>query len=84
MSKEELQEVADDADSLTDIAGAALRREMLRRGMEAPPEARIQPEGERQFSGPVIIRRYRDLPVALWQTACWARRGFKGSWPTIS
>jgi len=46
MSKEELQEVADDADSLTDIAGAALRREMLRRGMEAPPEAPAETPAE--------------------------------------
>src|SRR5579864_952157 len=66
MSDGELQEVADDSDSLTDVARMALRAEMFRRGMEAPPETKIQPEeGERQVSQPVIIGRYRDMPVAF-------------------
>ena len=80
MSDEELQEVADDADSLTDVARAALRAEMLRRGMESPPETntRVEAAGndaatedaviargeERQASTPVIVGRYRDLPMA--------------------
>ena len=65
MSNEELQEVADDADSLTDVARAALRAEMLRRGMEAPSERRPEPiEGESPSPKPVIIGRYRDLAIA--------------------
>ena len=65
MSDGELQEVAEDADSLTDVARAGLRAEMLRRGMEAPPERRAEPvEAERQAPKPVILGRYRDLPTA--------------------
>ncbi|HKW61584.1 MAG TPA: hypothetical protein VJN89_03480 [Candidatus Acidoferrum sp.] len=79
MSNEELQEVADDADSLTDVARATLRAEMIRRGMEAPPEARIQgEEGERQFSEPAIIARYRDLPVALVANSLLDSAGLEG------
>jgi hypothetical protein len=40
MNDDELQEVANDADSLTDEARKALRTEMLERGMEAPPETK--------------------------------------------
>lgn len=67
MRDEELQEVADDADSLTHVARTALRAEMLRRGMEAPPETntRADPiEAELQSSKPVIVGRYRDLAMA--------------------
>src|SRR5215472_3151662 len=79
MSNEELQEVADDADSLTDVARAVLRVEMLQRGMEAPPEmeapSKIEASPEananvaaaekgRQLPGPVIVGRYRDLSIA--------------------
>jgi len=38
MTDRELQEVADDANSLTEVERATLRAEMLRRGMEAPTE----------------------------------------------
>ena len=79
MSDEELQEVADDADSLTHVARTTLRAEMLRRGLEAPetnprvegvgshPAAQnlvVAGGGERQASGPVIVGRYRDLAIA--------------------
>lgn len=65
MSHEELQKVADDADSLTDVAREALRAEMLRRGMEAPPETRTEPgENDRPAPKPVIVGRYRDLSTA--------------------
>lgn len=65
MNDGELQEVADDADSLTDIARAALRAEMLRRGMEAPLEAKTDPDGsDRPAPKPVIVGRYRDMPAA--------------------
>lgn len=67
MSDGELQGVAEDADSLTEVARAALRDEMLRRGMEAPPAARPtaeSSEAERQRPKPVIVGRYRDLSTA--------------------
>lgn len=80
MSDGELQEVADDADSLTDVARTALRAEMLRRGMQVPPETRARVEAaaddptannlvaageeDSQLSKPVIVGRYRDLAIA--------------------
>lgn len=63
MSEGELQEVADDVDSLTDVARAALRAEMIRRGMQAPPElvpAKESEESARPITKPVVIGRYRD------------------------
>jgi hypothetical protein len=42
MTDRELQEVADDASSLTEVERATLRAEMLRRGMEAPTETRSE------------------------------------------
>jgi len=64
MSDGELQEVADDADSLTPVARTALGAEMLRRGMEAPPESAMTQEAERRTPKPVIVGRYRDLSTA--------------------
>lgn len=67
MSDGELQEVADDVDSLTEVARAALRAEMLRREMEAPAEAAPVAESgsaESQAPGPVIVGRYRDASTA--------------------
>jgi len=67
MSEEELQEIAKDADTLTEVARAALRAEMIRRGMDAPfeavPVAGLE-EKAQQPPEPVIVGRYRDLPVA--------------------
>src|SRR5215470_4468269 len=79
MSDEELQEVADGADSLTDVARTALRAEMLRRGMEAPRERRAEPvEAEQQVSKPAIIGRYRDLSVALVANSVLDSAGIQG------
>lgn len=80
MSDEELQKVADDADSLTEVARTVLRAEMLRRGLEAPAETRAWVEAsgddrttenpgiaageERQSPKPAIVGRYRDLGMA--------------------
>lgn len=80
MSDEELQKVADDADSLTEVARTVLRAEMLRRGLEAPSEtrARVEASGddrttenpgiaageERRSPKPAIVGRYRDLGMA--------------------
>jgi hypothetical protein len=67
MSDGELEKVADESDSLTDVARAALRSEMLRRGMEPPPEIKIPVggrEGEATHPELVMVGRYRDLPNA--------------------
>jgi hypothetical protein len=66
MSDGELQEVANDRDSLTDEARKALRAEMLERGMAAPPETKAVAADDREKDGPppVIVGRYRDLPTA--------------------
>jgi len=65
MSDGELQEVANDADSLTDEARNALRAEMLGRGMEAPPQIRaVANESKKDNPPPVIVGRYRDLLTA--------------------
>lgn len=65
MTDAELQEAAHDADSLSEVARAALRAEMLRRGLEAPTETiaelgRAEPPAPK----PVIVGRYRDLHLA--------------------
>ena len=65
---EELEEIAADADSLTEMAREALRSEMLNRGMQAPPSKREDSEAsgsEREPPGPVVIGRYRVLLEAL-------------------
>ena len=71
---EELEEIAADADSLTEMAREALRSEMLRREMQAPPAAKEDTEtsgaaeafgSEREPPGPVVIGRYSVLPEAL-------------------
>jgi hypothetical protein len=65
MGDGELQQVASDADSLTDQARKALRTEMLGRGMEAPPETKAAAdESKKDEPAPVIVGRYRDLPSA--------------------
>ena len=65
MTPEELERVADDAASLTELAHEILNTEMARRGLarasDELPAARNVME-ERDL---VAIRRYRDLPEAL-------------------
>lgn len=65
MTDAELQEVADDADFLTEVARAILRAEMLRRGMEAPTETNWDlGKAEPPAAKPVIVARYRELHLA--------------------
>ena len=78
MSDGELQEVADDADSLTDVARAVLRAEMLQRGMEAPPETRTPEDVDGPLAKPAMIRRYRDLPVAVVERSILDSAGIEG------
>ena len=65
MTPEELENVADDAASLTDVARETLRTELSRRGLaisvDMPPVGGKIIE-ERDL---VSIRRFRDLPEAL-------------------
>lgn len=61
----ELEKIARAADSLTLVARATLRAEMLGRGLDAPPEAAPESvEKEPDLPGPVIIGRYQGLPAA--------------------
>jgi hypothetical protein len=64
----ELEEIAGEADSLTQAASEALRSELLRRGMQAPAAARGVTEAqgsadasgsEREAPAPVVVGRYR-------------------------
>lgn len=69
----ELEEIAGDANSLTQAAREALRSEMLRREMLAPPPKEVTETfgsaeaigSERETPGPVVIGRYRVLLEAL-------------------
>src|SRR5882724_8221653 len=64
----ELKAIAGDADSLTELAREALRSEMLRRGMEAPPaerEASETPRSGGEAPGPIMVGRYRDSGEAM-------------------
>ena len=65
---EELEEIAADADSLTELAREALRSELLSRGMQAPPAEKENSEtsgSEREAPGPVMVGRYRDSGEAM-------------------
>lgn len=66
MEDAELQQIADDSDSLTDTARQALQAELSRRGLrDRPPK--VEPtanKSDKQPPAPVMIRRYRDLPEA--------------------
>lgn len=87
MSEGELQEVADDADSLTNVARTALRAEMLRRGMEVPTEinTRVEAAGEEpQAREPAIVGRYRDLSIASMAKAFSTQQASSPSWPTTT
>jgi hypothetical protein len=67
MEELELEEIAADTESLTDVARQALRSEMLRRGMAPPPDplaAAVTSASKSEPPRPVMIRRYRDLPEA--------------------
>ena len=68
MEEGELKEIAGDADSLTAVARAALRSEMLSRGMEAPPEksaATETPTSDDDALRPVMVGRYSGVPEAM-------------------
>ena len=67
MEDGELQQLAGDADSLTDIARETLEAELSRRGLQSlPPKAASGSviETKKQPPAPVVIRRFRDMPGA--------------------
>ena len=64
----ELEEIAADADSLTQMAREVLRSEMLSRGMVAPPAEREASETsskKEEMPGPIMVGRYRDSSEAM-------------------
>jgi hypothetical protein len=63
ITPEELQQLAQDAWSLTDAAREALKAELSRRGLAA--ELRQSPPANQPLPGIVAIRQFRDLPAAL-------------------
>ena len=67
MEKGELEEIAGDAGSLTQVAREALRSEMLGRGMEAPSLSAGAAETSVKRGGPspVMIARFGGVPEAL-------------------
>jgi hypothetical protein len=79
MTDAELPEVADDADSLTEVARATLRAEMLRRDIEAPPETDAElREAQPPAPKPVMAGRYRDLHCAAVASSLLEAPGIEG------
>lgn len=67
MEKGELEEIAGDAGSLTQVAREALRSEMLGRGMEAPSlsAGAAETSVKREGPSPVMIARFGGVLEAL-------------------
>jgi hypothetical protein len=65
MTDGELEELAEDADSLTELAREALETELHRRDLDDIPEAPVQAKAEIETRELIAIRKFRDLPEAL-------------------
>jgi hypothetical protein len=65
MTDGELQRLARNADSLTEVACDALEDEMDRRHLEFPDGGAPEPRHELEMRELVTIRQFRDLPEAL-------------------
>ncbi len=65
MTDGELQRLARNAESLTELAWDALEDEMDRRHLETPDGAVLEPWQEMEVRELVTIRQFRDLPEAL-------------------
>jgi hypothetical protein len=65
MTDDELEELAEDADSLTELARQALENELDRRHLDDIPEARSIAKDEIASRELIAIRKFRDLPEAL-------------------
>jgi hypothetical protein len=66
MEQGELEAIAAQAGSLTDVARESLRSELSRRGMPPPPEvSKLDSSSLKEPAPPVVIRRYQGLMEAL-------------------
>src|SRR6202045_4446300 len=65
MTDGELQKLARNAESLTELAWDALEDELDRRHLELPDDAAPEPRQEMEMRELVTIRQFRDLPEAL-------------------
>ena len=65
MTDGELQKLARNAESLTELAWDALEDELDRRHLELPDDAAPEPRKEMEIRELVTIRQFRDLPEAL-------------------
>src|ERR1700757_2828589 len=67
MTDGELQQIAADSASLTDVARAMLEDEMRRRTLSSatPSQPTVSLEAEMEFQHLVPVRKFRDLPEAL-------------------
>src|SRR3984885_5371449 len=65
MTDGELQRLARNAESLTELACDALEEEMDRRHLEIADDAAPEPRQEMEMRELVTIRQFRDLPEAL-------------------
>lgn len=65
MTEGELQALEAEADSLTEAAKEALRFELSRRGLAITLQDPTALSEQAHSSGPITLRRFRDLPDAL-------------------
>jgi transposase-like protein len=79
MADAELQEVAEDADSLTDVARQALQAELARRSLPELPAKAERVTAKTDAPAPVLIRRYRDLLDASMAKSIFDSAGIEGS-----
>src|ERR1035437_6572859 len=77
MSDGELQQIADDAGSLTEVAIRALAEEVQRRGLDITIADSAVPTEEIRQSKLVTIRQFRDLPEALLAKGALASAGIE-------
>lgn len=62
---EELEELADSADSLTDTAKGALKDELSRRKLDIALREPMIPGEEVELPKVIVLRQFRDVPAAL-------------------
>lgn len=68
MEDGELNKIASDLHTLTDVARETLRAEISRRGLELPPQLAalaLRAKEQSELPEPELLRRYRDLPQAM-------------------
>jgi hypothetical protein len=68
MEDGELNKIASDLDSLTDVARETLRSEITKRGSQLPPQLAalaLSAKEQSELPEPKLLRRYRDLPYAM-------------------